>query len=81
MVLRKRGDEQGAQQAFEAALAVDPSFVDAHLSLAEIHFGRGDLDAAERSIEAALEADPASEGALRGREILRSLRAAQGSAE
>lgn len=81
MVLRKRGDEQGAQQAFEAALAVDPSFVDAHLNLAEIHFGRGDLDAAERSIAAALEADPASEGALRGREILRSLRAAQGSAE
>lgn len=81
MVLRKEGDEQGALRAFEAALAVDPSFVDAHLNIAEIHFGRGDLDAAERSIDAALEADPASPGALRGREILRALRAGTPSTE
>ena len=54
-----------AASALEGALRIDPSNVEAHLGLAQIHVERGRTDAAEAMFRRALHVDPAHPVALR----------------
>lgn len=66
------GDKQGALRSAEAAAAIDPTYVDPRLLIADIYVQMGDLRAAERVYEEILKASPddqrAGEGLARVRE-------------
>ena len=54
-----RGDLDGAEAVYRAAIAADPGDADAHYSLgALLDVGRGDLDGGEAAYRAAIAADP-----------------------
>jgi Tfp pilus assembly protein PilF len=53
-----RGDLDGAEAAYRAAIAADPKYAHAHSHLGLILETRGDLDGAEAAFRAAIEADP-----------------------
>jgi putative PEP-CTERM system TPR-repeat lipoprotein len=59
-------NEAGAEQSFEDALAVQPGFIPAITSLANLDEQRGDAAAARRRYEEALDANPYSEPLLLG---------------
>ena len=58
------GKRTEARQAFEATKAVDPNFIQADLSLANIDYGEKHLDEARRHLATVLNADPKNVPAL-----------------
>jgi tetratricopeptide (TPR) repeat protein len=72
-----------AEAAFRAALALDPSFEPATLSLADVQRGRGQEQEAERTLREALQRDPRSAPARHavGLSLTRQGRAAEALAE
>jgi len=58
LVLRYRGDQDGAVQALRHALQADPDFTPALVNLAVDRMVRADLAGAERPVRRALEIDP-----------------------
>lgn len=64
--LLEMGDAQGATDAFEAALAVDPAYSDVYLGLAEAARQDGLQGKAIRYYREALERDPENLAALSG---------------
>ncbi|WP_052699175.1 tetratricopeptide repeat protein [Hyphomicrobium sp. 99] len=60
---RDRGKPDDAQTAFARAIEIDPTFIPAVISLAELKRGQGDESAAESVLRKSLDANPSS-GAL-----------------
>jgi Flp pilus assembly protein TadD len=58
--LKKRGDVEGAEAAYEAAIAANTEFASAYANLAILLDDQGDLDRAETAYRRAVELDPNS---------------------
>lgn len=58
LAAEERGDDGGAVQAYDAALLLRPSYEEARLRLAGIHFARGEWALAEPHYRELAEADP-----------------------
>ncbi|MFT4563874.1 MAG: hypothetical protein ACI9BW_003634 [Gammaproteobacteria bacterium] len=62
--LYAEGDHDAAAKAFDDALNMDPSFVNAHNNLGVLHWQCGDGDSAAQSFGRALDSDPSNMTAL-----------------
>jgi tetratricopeptide (TPR) repeat protein len=77
----KRGDPAAARKSYEAALAADPSNLDAHLGLATAAARTGDRDTASRHYRRALALDPKNPSAVAGLAALADLSRPEGLEE
>lgn len=59
-----KGDEDAARGSFEAATALDPNYVPAHMNLAKLDIRGGDLDAAETRLLSLVDQDLGENGPL-----------------
>jgi tetratricopeptide (TPR) repeat protein len=60
----RNGDDEGALELYARAIAENPRFANAHVSLGALSFRTGHVTEAEASLLRALELDPRSTGAL-----------------
>lgn len=77
----RSGDPAAARKAYEAALAADPSNLDAHLGLATAAARTGDRDTAVRHYRRALVLDPKNPSAVAGLAALANLSRPEGLEE
>jgi protein O-mannosyl-transferase len=69
-VYQARGDASGAAREYAAALALDPSLVDAHFNLGQARYALGDKAEARACFERALALGPDHAGAWNGLGVL-----------
>ena len=69
-IYQNLGDDRRAQEAYEAAIASDPSFAEGYNNLGRIYAEQGDLDAAIEMYETALSLNPAYATALQNLAVI-----------
>ena len=80
LAYQESGESDRAVTEFEAAIKLDPGFIDAHCALARAYLDQGDVERAGATVRTALQLDGTHPGALLLRGTLRDVYAERGKA-